>query len=104
MENNHRTWNLRLNSSGDAYDPDLDYGDESIEVVFVIEYSAFEQLQKRVEELEKALSLSGNACGVAATFLEFHGTKSKELNNCVKLMENHEKMALETLGDDENGL
>ena len=52
METKYRTWNLRLNCKGEAYDPDLDYGDESIEVVFVIEYSAYDQLQKRVEELE----------------------------------------------------
>ena len=71
----------------------------AVDKVYFIEKSAYEKLQKRVQELEEALNLSGNACGIAATFLEFHGKPGRELNNCIELMNNHEKKAMEILGE-----
>lgn len=44
-----------------------------------------------------ALESSGNANGIAATFLEFHGRETKELKNCVKMMKKHEELAQEAL-------
>lgn len=57
--------------------------------------SKVEACKELLEETLGALDLSGNACGIAATFLEFHGRPSQELKNCIKIMKRHEQMALE---------
>ncbi len=59
----------------------------------------FEFWKDKAEELERKLSLAGNACGIAATFLEFHGRPSKQLDECIKMMKYHEESALKQLDE-----
>lgn len=53
------------------------------------------ELARRLKEAIAALKTAGNTCGIARTFLEFHGRPSDALKNCKGMMKVHEKRALE---------
>jgi hypothetical protein len=52
-------------------------------------------LSSHLKKSLQKLSIAGNACGIAATFMHFHGRPSRELNNCIKMMKRHERLALD---------
>jgi hypothetical protein len=56
-------------------------------------------LLAEIDALREDLKMAGNACGIAATFLSFHGRPSSKLNNCIEMIKNHERMALSKIGD-----
>lgn len=64
-------------------------------------FDEIDQLKERVAKLRRQLELTGNACGLAKTFLMFHGKPSQQLDNCAEIMEKHEEMAFECLSIDE---
>lgn len=55
------------------------------------------RLKTLVAILRRQLELTGNACGLAKTFLMFHGKPSQQLDNCAEIMEKHEELAFECL-------
>lgn len=59
--------------------------------------AAFVLMAAERDMLRAALDISGNACGIAPTFLAFHGNPSKQLNNCIENMRNQEATALAAL-------
>jgi hypothetical protein len=52
---------------------------------------------KERDKLKRALEIAANTCGAAATFLEFHGKPSAQLDNCIRQMKQHEKLGLDIL-------
>lgn len=88
----------RLRESNHQFILDRDHNLEFYSKQFVSERV---RLKARVAILRRQLELTGNACGLAKTFLMFHGKPSQQLDNCAEIMEKHEEMAFECLSIDE---
>lgn len=72
-----------------------EYAYEDIVLALLEQQDEIYALEKQMAKIEAKLKMAGNACGVAATFLEFHGRPSNQLKNCIEMMKKHESMALD---------